>query len=121
MISWRVALLLGAAIHVDWHLARHGHDGRSLGWSWHWVVAIPMFALAAWYMARRFRNRLLFASVITLGAVVLLGEVLEGVGEILLYGDPLREVFAAERLAALSAFMAAGLVSYVAVARLART
>ena len=30
-----LALLLGAAIHLDWHLARHEHDGRSLGWDAH--------------------------------------------------------------------------------------
>jgi len=30
--SLPLALLLGAALHADWHLARHDHDGRSLGW-----------------------------------------------------------------------------------------
>src|SRR5712691_5391708 len=52
-LSLPLALLLGLAIHLDWHLARHEHDGRSLGWDAHWLVAIPIFALAAWYIARR--------------------------------------------------------------------
>ena len=34
---------LAALIHFDWHAARYG--GRlSLGWSYHWVLAIPVFA-----------------------------------------------------------------------------
>jgi hypothetical protein len=41
------ALGIAAAIHVDWHLARHLHVPLSFGWAWHWVLAIPVFALAS--------------------------------------------------------------------------
>src|SRR5262245_46148731 len=46
-------LLLGSAIHADWHFARPAHHRLSLDLSWHWLLAIPVFALAAYYVASR--------------------------------------------------------------------
>lgn len=120
LVSWPVALLLGAAIHLDWHVARHGDDHRSMGWRWHWTLAVPMFAAAGWYITRRFEGRIVPAGFLTLGAAVALGQVVEPLGELLLYRLPLSESFGAARLGALAAFLAAGLVSYIAACRVAR-
>jgi hypothetical protein len=42
-----------AVVHVDWHFARAHHYRLSLGWSSHWLFALVCFALAGWYIARK--------------------------------------------------------------------
>ena len=112
LLSIPAALLLAAAIHADWHLARpHDHGGLSGGWSFHWLVAVPLFALTAWYLNRR-SGRPLAAGAVTIGAAVFLGQVLEPLGEIALFHDAWSEVFSPERMGAFGAFMAAGIVAY---------
>lgn len=112
LLSIQVALVLAAAIHVDWHLARpHDHGGLSGGWPYHWLFALPVFALAAWYLARR-STRPIAAGAVSITAAVLLGQGFEPLGETLLFGDPLSETFSPHRLGAFAAFMAAGIVTY---------
>jgi hypothetical protein len=116
LLSIPAALWLGAAIHADWHLARpHDHGGLSGGMSFHWLVALPLFAFTAWYLNRR-SGRPLAAGAVTIGAAVFLGQVLEPLGEIALFHDAWSDVFAAERLAAFASFMVAGIAAYGAVA-----
>lgn len=112
LLSIPVTVALAAAIHADWHLARpHDHGGLSGGWSFHWLVALPLFALTAWYLKRR-SGRPLAAGAVTIGAAVFLGQVLEPLGEIALYHDAWSDVFSRERLAAFAWFMVAGIVAY---------
>ena len=112
LLSIPGALLLAAAIHADWHLARpHDHGGLSGGWSFHWLVALPLFAFTAWYLNRR-SGRPIAAGAVTIGAAVFLGQVLEPLGEIVLYHDAWSDVFAPERLRAFASFMVAGIVAY---------
>jgi hypothetical protein len=113
LISAPVALVLAAAIHVDWHLARH-HARLSLGWSHHWLFAIPVFAAAAWYLRRRRPATLPLVSAGSIGAGILVGQGIEPLGEVLLYGAPLGQVYGPERTGAFAVFMAAGLATYVA-------
>jgi hypothetical protein len=112
LLSIPFALILGAAIHVDWHLARsHDHGGLSGGLSYHWLIAVPLFAVAAWYLGRRSEHPLT-AGAITTGVAVVLGQVLEPLGEHLFFSAPLSAVFAPDRLMAFATFMTAGVLSY---------
>ena len=40
-----VVLGLAGAVHLDWHVARPAVHHLSLGWRWHWLLAIPVFAV----------------------------------------------------------------------------
>ena len=81
----------------------------------HWLVALPLFAFTAWYLNRR-SGRPIGAGAVTIAAAVFLGQVLEPLGEIVLYHDAWSDVFSAERLAAFAWFMAAGIAAYGGVA-----
>ena len=122
-VSFPVALFLGVFIHLDWHLARHEHDGRSLGWDAHWLVAIPIFALAAWRIARRWpppANPWLPAAL-TVALGVLLGQVIEPLAEIIHYQATLAEELEPARLTAFAAFTVTGVVTMgLALAALTR-
>jgi len=115
--SWRfsipVALLLAVAIHVDWHLARH-HGRLSGAWPYHWVVAVPIFAAAGWFLATRSADRLLMVGLSTVALAAFLAQVLEPLGEYVLYDWPLRQGFGPERLRAFGLFLGVGLVSCAA-------
>ena len=112
LVSIPAALWLAAAIHVDWHLARpHDHGGISGNFASHWLLALPVFAFTAWFLGRR-AGRPVAAGVVTIGVAILLGQVLEPLGEIVLFHDPWSEVFSAERNAAFASFMVAGIASY---------
>src|SRR5262245_57331953 len=72
-----VSLALATAIHVDWHVARPATHHLSLGLSWHWLLAAPVFGLTAWYVASAWPSTLLRASLWIVGGAVLLGGVIE--------------------------------------------
>ncbi len=110
-----VAAGLAMAIHLDWHLARH-HGRWSAGWAHHWVVALPLFAAAAWILVRRWPDRIVPASLATLGAAAVLGQVVEPLMESLAFGAPIAQGFGAERLHAFFQFFGAGLLAYVVAA-----
>lgn len=114
LFSLPAAVLLGIGIHVDWHLARH-HGRLSAAWPWHWALALPLFAVAAWYVARRWPDATGRVSVGTIAAGVLLGQVLEPIGELVFYGWSLGESFGPERLGAFTWFVGAGLATYLAM------
>jgi hypothetical protein len=42
-----VALGVATAVHLDWHVARPAVHHLSMGWTLHWLLAIPVFALTA--------------------------------------------------------------------------
>lgn len=99
------------AIHADWHIARPVHDRLSLGWSAHWLLAIPVFLGAGWYLARRWPGAWLRPAALSVGLGVLLGQAVEPLVEALHYQFPVAEAFEAPRLAAFAAFFAAGLAT----------
>jgi len=107
------ALFLGASIHLDWHLARHEHDGRSLGWDAHWLVAIPIFALAAWYLARRWPppDNPWRPAALSVALGILLGQVIEPLAEIIHYHATLADELEPARLTAFALFTVTGLVT----------
>ncbi len=111
--SLPLSLLLGAAIHLDWHLARHEHDGRSLGWDAHWLLAIPIFAFAAWRIARRWPppDNPWRPAALTVALGILLGQVIEPLAEIIHYQATLADELEPARLTAFALFMVTGLVT----------
>jgi hypothetical protein len=114
-ISPCLVLLLAAAVHVDWHLGRPEHLRHSLGSPLHWLLAIPVFALAAWWVARRWPERPVAASVLNLGLALFLGQVLEPALETLFFREPLLRAWATPRWPVFFAFLAAGVGTYAVV------
>jgi len=110
---------LAAAIHVDWHLARHG-PGLSLGWAYHWLVAIPVFALAAEHTVRRWRSHAGVAGVVSIVIATVLAQVLEPIAESLFFGVPLGYGFRPERLTAFGAFLVVGILTFGVVVSVLR-
>lgn len=114
-----VSLALAIAIHTDWHLARPTMHHLSLGWSWHWALAAPVFALAAWYVARVWASDLLRASLWIVGSAVLLAGVIEPAWEYFIDDATFDWAFGPLRNAALGAFVVTGLITYVVVLAIA--
>ena len=118
-LSLWVAVLIGVAVHADWHLARHG-DRLSGGLALHWLLAIPVFAFVAWYMHRRFAGSMIAAAwTITLG--LLLGQVVEPLTEVLFMGETWADVLAPERSSAFTLFLVVGIATFALVWWLGRT
>jgi hypothetical protein len=109
-----VSLVLAAAIHTDWHFARPEHHRLSLGLPWHWLLAIPVFALAAWYVARVWPTQVLQASIAILAGGIVMGAVLEPAFEYFLGGATREWAFGAERNMAAATFVGTGLLAYLA-------
>ena len=116
-----VSLALATAIHLDWHFARPAHHQLSLGLRWHWLTAIPVFALLAWYVARAWPSQMLRASVVIIVSAVVLAGVVEPAWEYFLGDAPFEWAFGATRNLALATFLGTGLLSYgIALALAAR-
>ncbi|MGH7568956.1 MAG: hypothetical protein ACREL9_08310 [Gemmatimonadales bacterium] len=111
LLSFRVALGIGLAIHIDWHLARPVHERLSFGWPGHWLLALPVFLAAGWYLTRGWPTAPARPAALSVGLGVVLGQVLEPLGEVLVYHATLAEVFEPTRLRAFAVFLAAGLVA----------
>jgi hypothetical protein len=110
-----VSLGLATAIHLDWHFSRPVHHQMSLGLTWSWLLAIPVFALVAWYVVRVWPTRLLVASILIVGSGVLAGGVLEPAWEYFLGGASREWAFGRERTVAFLTYTCCGLITYGAV------
>ena len=113
-----VTIALASMMHLDWHVARPAEHHLSLGWPWHWLLAVPTFGLTAWYVVRRRPRRLFAASVAIIGTATLLAGVVEPLWE-MWSGAPFAWTFGRMRLVPFAAFVATGLLSYAAVAAFA--
>ena len=105
-------ILLGTAIHLDWHFARPTHHRLSLGLSWHWMLAIPVFAIAAYWVSRQNPRSPVKASALLLGAATLLGAVIEPAWEYFIGHAPYDWAFGPERTWGAVTYVATGVVSY---------
>lgn len=110
-----VSLALATAIHLDWHVARPTTHHLSLGLPWHWLLAIPVFGLVAWYVVRAWPSKLLLASVAIVGFGILLGGVLEPAWEYCFADATFEWAFGRQRTTILAAYVGMGLLTYVAV------
>jgi hypothetical protein len=115
-----VSLALATAIHLDWHVARPITHHLSLGLSWHWLMAVPVFGLVAWYVARAWPSHLLRASIWIVGAAILGAGLVEPAWEFFLEDATFEWAFGPVRTVALVTFVATGLVAYVVVLALVR-
>lgn len=112
LFSWPLILLLAAAIHFDWHVARPHHFRLSLGWSHHWVLAIPVFGAAAWFVTAGWPTAVWRASAINLGAAAVVGQVIEPLGEVVYSRLPVMHVLKGTRWVTFAEFASAGLATY---------
>ena len=115
-----VILALATAIHLDWHVSRPTTHHLSLGWSWHWALAIPVFALAAFYVSRRYLADPVRASIGILGAAILLGALIEPAWEYWLGDASFDWAFGPHRTHAALVYVITGIATYAAVLFLLR-
>lgn len=115
-----VTLALATAIHLDWHAARPTHHQLSLGLPWHWLLAVPVFGLVAWYVARAWPSNVLKASLWIVGAAVFLAGLVEPAWEYFLGDAPFDWAFGPIRNMALVTYLGTGLLTYVIVLGLLR-
>lgn len=115
LVSIPLVLLLAAALHLDWHLARPQDSRLSLDWSYHWLAGVFTLAAAAWFVARKWPADSWAASALNLTLAVTAAQLLEPLGQAILYGLPLSRVLSGARWTAFAEFMAAGLMSYLVV------
>lgn len=114
LVEFLSALGIATAIHVDWHLARHIHARLSFGLAWHWVLAIPVFAILTWVITRKTMAQALLRCVLAMLLGVLLGQIAEPLWE---GGGAIRDV---GRWRAFGEFMTAGLITWLTGYRLIR-
>ena len=110
-----VSLALASAMHLDWHAARPVVHHLSLGWQWHWLLAVPVGALTAWYVARVWPTRLVATSLGILAIASVLAAAVEPAWEYWVDGASYEWAFGSSRLAAFVMFVAAGTVTHAIV------
>lgn len=110
------AVLLAAAIHADWHLARAGHHGSLSGdWAQHWVMAVPVFALLAHLVERESSAARWRESVWVIVGGAVAGQLLEPLAEMLTGGMGWSWLVQGPRWTAFAEFMAAGFATFLLV------
>ena len=110
-----LVLILAAAVHVDWHLARPLHHRLSLAWPHHWIFAAAVFAMVGWLIARWWPDTPGRVAAGIVGLALVLAQIVEPLVEVLVYdhrfgypSDPGRwPVFAVCIAAGLPALIAA--------------
>ena len=110
---WLSALWIGALIHVDWHAGRPGHDHLSFDLPYHWLLAVLTFAPVPWLLVRRWPNAVLRASVLAIAFGVVIGQGIEPLSELLLFGAGTNPFRNSVRWRVFAEFMVAGLVTYM--------
>jgi ketosteroid isomerase-like protein len=107
---WLGALWIGLLLHLDWHLGRPGHDHASFDMQHHWLLAIPAFVPIAWLALRNWPAHALRGALIITGLGVALGQVVEPLGESLLYRVGMEPFTNGVRWRIFAQFLGAGLV-----------
>ncbi|HET9386154.1 MAG TPA: hypothetical protein VFO67_13465 [Gemmatimonadales bacterium] len=110
---WLSALWIGALIHVDWHAGRPGHDHLSFGLSYHWLLGVLTFAPVPWLLVRRWPNAFVRASVLGIALGVLIGQGIEPLSEVILFGAGSEPFTNSVRWRVFAEFISAGLVTYI--------
>lgn len=113
-----VSIALAVAFHVDWHLAPAHHGRLSFDWKLHWLTAIPVFALLAWYLVRKWSDQIAGAFVTVIVIAIVLEQGLEPLVALVLYGERLSNAFTDARIDALFAFLVTGIVTALLVIQL---
>jgi hypothetical protein len=109
-----LSLLLGAGLHVDWHLARPLHHRLSLDWSHHWVITSALFAVVGCIIARYWPNQRWRLGAVVFVSAALLAQVVEPVLEALIYEQRLGYDVEVARWIGFGKSILAGAIAYVA-------
>jgi len=109
-----VTLGLATMMHLDWHSARPAEHHLSLGWTYHWLLAVPSFALTAWYVLRVWPDAVKRASLSIILIASVLAAIVEPAWEYWGSGE-WEWAFGARRLSAFFAFLTMGLVTYIGI------
>jgi hypothetical protein len=110
-----LSLLLGAALHVDWHLARPLHHRLSLDLPYHWALTAGVFAVVGCVIARRWPSERWRHGAIVFVTAVLLAQVVEPVLEVLIYDHRLGYDVEADRWVAFGKSALASAVAYASM------
>ena len=97
-------------LHADWHLARPHHHGLlnpGLNWPYHWAATAAVFGVVGFVIARFWPHRRWRTGVMALVVGVVIGQLIEPVGEAALFqhrlgyaSEPARWVASWQALAA---------------------
>jgi hypothetical protein len=107
-----LSVLLAAALHLDWHLARPAHHRLSLGWSGHWLATAVFFAITGWIIARAWPGARWSLGPAVFFAAVILAQLVEPVLEVLFDQGRLGYAVEPARWAAFGRAMAAATPAY---------
>jgi len=107
-----LSIALGAALHVDWHLARPAHHRLSLDWSYHWLATALVFGVAGWLIARRWPDYRWRLGAVVFVAAAVSAQVVEPVLEALIYEGRFGYDVEPARWAAFGRAIAAATVTY---------
>jgi hypothetical protein len=88
-VSWPLVLILATLVHLDWHFARPLHHRLSLDWSTHWIFCIVVFAIAGWYIARRWPHAPWEPAAWNVGLALFIAQIVEPVLESAYYDHKL--------------------------------
>lgn len=116
------ALVLGliVGLHADWHLARPREGRLSLDWHQHWLFCVAFFAIAAWYIRRRWRDRVWSATAWNLGLALVGAQIVEPILESVGYVHQMGYDVEPARWVAFGVCVLGGGISYIAVLQLLR-
>jgi hypothetical protein len=110
---WMVLLVM-VMVHVDWHFGRGHHHRLSLSWPYHWLTGILTFLPLALFCAEKWPQNLIRAMLINGAAGLVAGQIIEPLGEVVLYRIPSAIVFSPERWHVFWQFVLAAVVGGLA-------
>lgn len=107
-----LSFLLGAVLHLDWHMARPTHHRLSLGWPYHWVATALLFGAVAWLIARKWRHTAWQLGAVVFAGAVIVAQVIEPLLEAAFYDHRLAYLVEPDRWRALFVALAAATPVY---------
>ncbi|MEP6691864.1 MAG: hypothetical protein ABJD07_11970 [Gemmatimonadaceae bacterium] len=116
-LSIPLVLALAIAFHTDWHIARSSeHHRMSFSWGQHWLLAIPIFAAAALYLAGRRHGDPGRDGALNIGLAIVLAQLAEPFAEVAYYHHAMGLWIEPARWTAFAIYACVGLSSYAAAA-----
>src|SRR5688572_22388342 len=110
-------LLIAIAVHLDWHLGRPAHIQHSLAWEHHWISGLILGSCIACFLTWRRAAAPVSQFLLIALAGFVAGQVLEPIGEVLIYDVSFSSVYPVVRwtlfLEFAVAFLAAGMACFV--------
>src|SRR5688572_3645513 len=112
-----LVLLIAAAVHLDWHLGRPEHMQHSLAWEHHWIFGLILGSCIACFLTWRRAAAPVSQFLLVALAGFVAGQILEPIGEVLIFDESLSFVYPVVRwvlfLEFAAAFLAGGMACLV--------